>query len=173
MAMGKVLAWLIGISLFCGVMIGWVGPIVFAPIAQVAQPIVCPGGDLAQQTIRGASQGEVTYNTTFQCYRGTGENGTGEDVTASAIFAAIGIYSAIAFVLLCGFGLRALRSQTARMREALRAIDAPGVEMRGKTIDMRGADLATKLDVLATLRTQGLIDETRYEAMVTEARAKG
>lgn len=173
---GKIFATLIGISLFCGVMIGWVGPLAFAPIAQVAQPIVCPGGELNQDVIRTSSPGEVSYNSAFACYRGDGEPGEGiggEDVTTSAIFAAIGVYSVITFVLLFALGLRALRSQTAKLRAALQSLNAPGVAMRGKTIDMTAADLDTKLRVLAALHQQGLIDEARYEAMVAEARAKG
>ncbi len=168
---GKIFGWMIGISLFLGVMIGWVGPLAFPPIAQVAQPFVCPGGELSQDVIRTESVDEVAYNSAFQCYAADGE--TAEDVTGPAILTAIGIYSLIAFVLLFGLGLRALLSQTARMRDALARIDAPGVVMDGKTINMRGATLETKLEVLATLRTQGLINEANYERLVAEAWAKG
>jgi hypothetical protein len=167
----KLLAILVGVSLFCGIMIGWVGPLAFPPIAQVAQPFVCPDGELAQDIIRGEGGGEVTYNSAFQCYSGDSE--AGENVTTSAILTAIGIYSLIAFVLLFAFGLRALRSQSARLRGALRTIDAPGVTMDGSSIDMRGAGLDTKLTILATLRTQGLIDDAGYESLIAEARAKG
>lgn len=59
------------------------------------------------------------------------------------------------------------------MRDALARIDAPGVVMKGKTITMRGATLETKLRTLATLRTQGLINEASYQRPVAEARAKG
>ncbi|MBC2776500.1 hypothetical protein [Parasphingopyxis marina] len=170
MNLRKVFAWLIGISLFFGVMIGWVAPLAFPPIAQVAQPIVCAGGELSQDVIRGESANEVTYNSAFVCYRDGQE---AEDVTASAILTAIGIYSLITFLLLFFFGLRALRGQTARMREAIRAIGDPRIRMEGRTIDMQDADLPAKLDALSTLRTQGLIDEASYERMVAEARRKG
>lgn len=59
------------------------------------------------------------------------------------------------------------------MRDALARMDAPGVVMEGKTINMRGATLETKLRTLATLRTQGLIDEASYQRLVAEVRAKG
>jgi quercetin dioxygenase-like cupin family protein len=145
MNLRKVFGWLIGISLFFGVMIGWVAPLAFPPIAQVAQPIVCAGGELSQDVIREESASEVTYNSAFQCYR-EGEAAT--DVTASAILTAIGIYSLIAFLLLFFLGLRALRGQTARMREAIRAIGDPRIRMAGRTIDMQDADLPTKLVTL-------------------------
>jgi len=178
MSRGKMFAILIGVSLFLGIMIGWVGPLAFPPIAQVAQPIVCPGGELSQDIIRGEAGNEVTYNSAFQCYADdgageTGEDVTGEDVTGQAILAAIAVYSVIAFVLLFGLGLRAMLSQKARLQNALRQIDAPGVVMEGKTINMRGATLETKLRTLATLHTQGLINEASYERLVAEARAKG
>ena len=38
---------------------------------------------------------------------------------------------------------------------------------------MRGATLETKLSTLATLCTQGLINEASYQRLVAEARAKG
>jgi hypothetical protein len=156
-------------------MIGWVGPLAFPPIAQAAQPFVCPGGELSQDVIRTESANEVAYNSAFQCYREDSETGgeKAEDVTGAAILTAIAIYSLIAFALLFALGLRALLSQTRRMRDALARIDAPGVVMEGKTINMRGATLETKLRTLATLRTQGLINEASYQRLVAEARAKG
>ncbi|MEM8695669.1 MAG: hypothetical protein AAGE05_06565, partial [Pseudomonadota bacterium] len=139
--MSKGTAWavLIGVSLFLGVMIGWVAPLAFPPLAQVAQPIVCPGGELAHDVIREESPDEITYNSAFQCYRGDGA--TGEDVTANAIFAAIGVYSVIAFVLLFLIFARMRRAHAARLRAALRAIDAPGVVLEGRTVNMRAASL--------------------------------
>ena len=86
---------------------------------------------------------------------------------------AIGVYSLIAFVILSFFGLRAVRSQTSRMQDALRRMDAPGVVMNGKTINMRGATLDTKLRVLAALHGQGLLNDASYEKLVAEAQAKG
>lgn len=171
MSWTKLFGILIGVSLFCGMMIGWVGPLAFPPIAQVAQPFVCPGGELSQDIIRGESANEVTYNSAFQCYSGDDE--AGEDVTVPAIFTAIGIYSLIAFVILSIFGLRAARSQGSRMQDALRRMDAPGVVMNGKTINMRGATLDTKLRVLAALHGQGLLNDATYERLVAEAQAKG
>lgn len=168
--MGRILAIVLGVSLFCGTMIGWVGPIFLPAIAQVAQPIVCSGGEMEQETIRTASAGEVAYNTAFQCYRGESE--TGEDVTVSAIFAAIGIYSAIAFVIILAFGLRMIGGHMRRMRGAIRGMNAPGVTVTGRKVDMSGATLDTKLEVLANLRQMGLIDDARHDAMAAEARAK-
>ena len=165
------MAWLvmIGVSLFLGMMIGWVAPLAFPPIAQVAQPFVCEGGDLVQDVIRGESGSEVTYNSAFQCVT---DDGAAQDVTAYAILTAMGIYSGIAFILLYLGSLRIRFSHAARLRAVLRSMDAPGVVIEGRTVNMRAATLETKLDVLATLRTQALIDETTYERLVADAKAK-
>lgn len=172
MSKGKGWAILIGVSLFLGIMIGGVGPLALPPVAQVAQPFVCSGGELSQDIIRGESANEVTYNTAFQCYRDDGADEEGEDVTGPAIFAAITVYSVAIFVLLYLFAMRIRRSHAARLRAVLASIDAPGVVIEGKTINMRAATLDTKLEVLAVMRTQGLMNDATYERLVAESKAK-
>lgn len=169
MSRGVAFLVMIGVSLFLGMMIGWVAPLAFPPIAQIAQPFVCPDGALLQDVIRGQSGSEITYNSAFQC---VSETGAAEDVTAYAILTAMGLYSAIAFVLLYAASLRMRHSRAARLRAVVEAMDAPGVSIEGNTINMRAATLETKLDVLATLRTQALIDEATYETLVARAKAK-
>jgi hypothetical protein len=151
---------MLGISLFCGVIVISIGFGSFFPqMNQVAKPIVCGSNDMqVVQHVYSYRPGETSWTVTAYCVDAV--TGAKTDVTGLTQFAAGAIYSVVPLVVLILLNIRfrdkATNAPEGDSSQPEHVVEDP-YENKGS------AGMAGKLEKLKELRESNLITEDDYQ----------